>query len=167
MKNEVYGRIITKAFDQLLRGAFLTSKAGDAINTMTISWGFFGFAWNRPIMQVMVRDTRHTKTMMDESDTFTVSFPFKGELKDALKVCGSKSGRDLDKFLECDLKPLDSSVIDAPGIEGARFVVECKVVAKQRMTKEEMLSDDIKTFYGNDNFHTMYYGEVVNVYKAG
>ncbi|HOO44668.1 MAG TPA: flavin reductase family protein, partial [Deltaproteobacteria bacterium] len=32
---------------QLQKGAFLTVKAGDALNTMTIGWGLIGFIWQR------------------------------------------------------------------------------------------------------------------------
>ena len=37
------------------RGAFLTVKEGGKVNTMTISWGYVGFSWNKPFFVAMVR----------------------------------------------------------------------------------------------------------------
>ena len=45
-----------------------------------------------------------TRQLMDKSDYFTLCF-FDGDKKDALKICGSKSGRDCDKIKEAGLTP--------------------------------------------------------------
>ena len=37
------------------RGAFLTVKNNQGVNTMTISWGYIGFSWNKPYFVAMVR----------------------------------------------------------------------------------------------------------------
>jgi hypothetical protein len=39
---------------QIKEGAFLTVKAGEALNTMTIGWATLGFAWKKPMMMVIV-----------------------------------------------------------------------------------------------------------------
>lgn len=43
-------------------------------NPMTIAWGSIMFAWNKPIFVVMVRASRHTYNLLEESDSFTVNF---------------------------------------------------------------------------------------------
>ena len=85
------------------QGAFLTVKDGEKINTMTIGWGNIGYVWNRPIFTFMVRKSRYTIDLLKNADNFTVSIPLNKNMKNALKVCGSKSGRDIDKFKECNL----------------------------------------------------------------
>ncbi len=55
----------TKNLDKVMeyfykRGAFLTSKTTDELNTMTISWGNVGYVWGKPIFTVFVRKSRHT-----------------------------------------------------------------------------------------------------------
>ena len=42
------------------RGAFLTVKNNQGVNTMTISWGYIGFSWNKPYFVAMVRPQRYT-----------------------------------------------------------------------------------------------------------
>lgn len=84
-------------------GAFLTTKAGDITNTMTISWGNIGFQWNRPVFTVLVRKSRYTHDLIEKANEFTVSIPLSDKMKSQLALCGSKSGRDINKLDEANL----------------------------------------------------------------
>ena len=55
------------------KGALLTAKVGDKVNTMTIAWGTLGIEWNKPIFTAFVRQSRYTKGLLDESGEFTVN----------------------------------------------------------------------------------------------
>ena len=150
--------------EQLQKGAFLTVKNKDQINTMTIAWGNIGYMWNRPILTVMVRYSRHTYEMIDASHEFTVSVPLHGNMNQALGFCGTKSGRDLDKFEACGLKLLDSPDTEAPFIEGCGLHFACKVVYKQAM-EPGLLIDQIKgEKYSQQDYHVLYYGEIKGTY---
>jgi flavin reductase (DIM6/NTAB) family NADH-FMN oxidoreductase RutF len=92
-------------------GAFLTVKEGDRVNTMTISWGNIGFEWRRPIFTALVRKSRYTYDLIEKAESFTVSIPVKDNLKKELGFCGSKSGRDFDKFKECNLELVSSKAL--------------------------------------------------------
>lgn len=92
------------AMENLKKGAFLTVKSGDKINTMTIGWGFIGFAWSKNLFMVMVRKSRYTHELLENTNEFTVSIPLDNDFKKQLGVCGTKSGRDIDKFKETGLQ---------------------------------------------------------------
>jgi flavin reductase (DIM6/NTAB) family NADH-FMN oxidoreductase RutF len=146
------------------QGAFLTVKNGDLVNTMTISWGNIGFEWNKPIFTVLVRESRYTYELMEKASEFTVSIPLSDSLKPALAFCGSKSGRDVDKFKECNLSLESGKSVETPIISDCELHYECKIVYKQAMDPE-MLSDEIKkSCYMNGNYHTIYYGEIISCY---
>lgn len=146
------------------QGAFLTVKSGDKINTMTISWGNVGFEWNRPIFTVLVRKSRFTYDLMENSDNFTVSIPLSRDLKNALAVCGSKSGRDIDKFKECNLTLEKSKKVDTPIIGECELHYECRIVYKQEMNPQFLSKDIIEGSYKTGDYHTLYYGEIVETY---
>ena len=55
----------------------------------------------------------------------------------ALGYCGSKSGRDYDKFKECDLNILDSKLVE-PAIGNCQMIYECKIVYKHSMDLEAL-----------------------------
>ena len=88
---------------KIRKGAFLTVKAGKALNTMTIGWATFGFIWQKPIMMVAVRSSRHTFGIMEAAEDFTVTVPT-GDMGKETTFCGTKSGRDVNKFKMCNLE---------------------------------------------------------------
>ena len=94
-------------------GLFLVSGASG--NPMTIGWGVIGQIWGRPVFQVLVRPSRHSFSLLEELGEFTVCVPTDGQKK-ALALCGSKSGRDLDKMDACGFSRSASSHIRVPYI---------------------------------------------------
>ena len=146
-------------------GAFLTVKDNDGkVNTMTIGWGSIGYEWGRPIFTVLVRESRYTHKLLENAQDFTVSIPFDNKMNKALGLCGSKSGKDCDKFKECNLKMIESNNVKSPVIEGCQMFYECKIVYKHIMDLQ-LLDDKLKNkWYKEGDCHTLYYGEIVNCY---
>ncbi|HEY9113967.1 MAG TPA: flavin reductase, partial [Bacteroidales bacterium] len=96
-------------------------------NTMTVSWGYFGIMWNKPIAVVVVRPTRFTFEFMEKYDTFTLS-SFNKSYKKDLNILGSKSGRDGDKIAETKLTVVPSTLVAAPTFKEAELIVECRKI---------------------------------------
>ena len=163
-KEIVYNENSQEVLDQIRRGAFLTVKSGETTNTMTIGWASFGIVWNKPILMVMVRKSRHSYGIIEKADNFTVSVPVNMDLRKALTYCGTYSGRDVDKFKEMNLNLKKSKKVDTPIIKECNYHYECKIVFKQDMDPKE-LKEDIRTKnYPIDDFHTLYFGEIVESY---
>jgi len=150
---------------QLSRGgAFLTVRNEGKDNTMTIGWATAGIIWGKPILTVAVRYSRHTYELLDKSGVFTVSVPAEKDMRKALAFCGSKSGRDCDKFSECGLAKLEGQSVNAPVIGGCGLYYECRVVYRQAMEPALIDSEIDSKFYGSNDFHVLYYGEIVDCY---
>jgi len=150
---------------QLPRGAFLTVKEGDRLNTMTIGWGSIGFIWQKPIMTVMVRDSRYTHDLIEKAEDFSVSVPASGDLKKPLAVAGSQSGRDIDKFAECQISARKATCIESPVIGECGLIFECRLVFKQLMEPDKLDKPIRDKFYADNDFHVMYYGEILACYR--
>jgi flavin reductase (DIM6/NTAB) family NADH-FMN oxidoreductase RutF len=150
--------------EQLPKGAFLTVKSGDNVNTMTIAWGSLGFMWYKPVFTAMVRYSRHTYDLIEKSEDFTVSLPLNGQLKEALGICGTKSGRDVDKFKECNLTLKDGDTVNSPIIDECDLHVECKIMYKQAMDENNLAEEVKNKAYANGNYHVIYYGEIKKIY---
>jgi len=164
MREVTFQELSQDFLTQLVKGAFLTVKQDDFVNTMTIGWGNVGFIWNKPVMMVPVRYSRHTYKMIDTVDTFTVSVPVNKDLKEALAFCGTKSGRDFDKIKECNLTLSPGQLVDTPIISDCDLQVECRIVYKQAMEPGTLSSDIKEMKYPNGDYHVMYYGEIVKAY---
>ncbi len=155
----VYERVMK----QIKEGAFLTVKAGDQLNTMTIGWATIGFAWRKPIMMVMVRNSRHTFSLIEKAADFTVSVPT-GDMKKAIAFCGTKSGRDFDKFKECGLKTAISRKVVSPIIDTPGIHFECRIVYTNPIDPGK-LSREYAPLYPEKDYHTLYFGEIEACYE--
>ena len=83
--------------------ALLTAGDREKCNTMTIGWCGLGRMWNLPACTVYVRPERYTYQFMESHDYFTVSVLPAEKKGTVMAYCGTKSGRDVDKFRECGL----------------------------------------------------------------
>ena len=145
-------------------GAFLTAKGDAGVNTMTISWGFVGQMWNKPHFITVVRPQRHTNDVLESgADSFTVSIPFDGQLKEALTVCGTKSGRDMDKGTVVSFTP--AKTVASPIVAGCGLYYECKITMVQKLDVNLLPPEAAQRFY-KDDFHFMYFGEIMECYTA-
>lgn len=163
---KIYSDYIKKASEILPKGAFLTTAYGDKVNTMTIGWGTFGFQWGLPTVEVMVRQSRFTKEILDKSMEFTLTFPYGDSMKQALSCCGQKSGRDCNKIIDCNLTTVCAKEISTPVVSCKGLVFECKVVAKAEMTSELTDTEVLDKWYGNGDLHTLYYAKVLACYEV-
>ena len=155
--------------EAMKKGILLTTKAADKVNTMTIGWGHIGIEWSRPIFVAYVRETRHTRQMLDENGEFTVNVPIGSFDSRILGYCGSKSGRDTDKISDLGLTLEEPVSISVPGIRELPLTMECKVLYKQKQDLSAIPEDILARYYPADetgfrDYHYVYYGEILNAY---
>lgn len=157
----------TPMFEQLMKGAFLTTKKGDKVNTMTIAWGGINVVWGKPLYVVYVRYSRDTYDMLEGNDAFTVSVPLENDLRKELGYCGTKSGRDTDKIKDCNFTLLPGRKVDVPVISECDLHYECKVIYRQAMEPNAVPQDVKDRYYSTHNYHVIYYGEILDSYRTG
>ena len=163
-------RLVPQAAEQLPRGAFLTA-GGDIWNPMTIGWAQFGVVWGKPVVTVMVRKSRFTYGLMEQTDVFTVSVPRSGELKKELGFCGSRSGRDVSKQRESGLTRLSARAGAADGVAECGAFFECRILQKQLLDLSTLDAETRARCYGANQAspdgdpHVLYVGEVLAAYE--
>jgi flavin reductase (DIM6/NTAB) family NADH-FMN oxidoreductase RutF len=156
--------------EQLKNGGLLlvTGKLGDKghfsePNAMTIGWGFLGTMWGRPVWTVAVRHSRHTFKKMEENENWIVC-ALPANMKETLDFCGTKSGRDVDKFKEMKLTVKKGLTIDAPYLDECSIHYECKTIFKTDMKPGQLDATIEKEMYKTKDWHMIYMGEVKGVY---
>ena len=164
IRNIRYNEFMQETLAQLPRGALLSVKAGEIVNTMTIGWGFAGFMWRTPMLIVAVRPSRYTFELMEKADNFTVSFPAHGELKKALADAGRASGRDTDKFTSFNLTPQPGTMIESPSIAECNLVYECQLLYKHPLEPELLPTEKKYIIYQEAEYIKHLFAKILTSY---
>ena len=110
-----------------------------------ISVGMFNiFSLKPPLIGIAVLTSRQSFKLLEECPDFSINIPGK-DMIDQVILCGTKSGRGVDKFKEANLTAVPGKRIKSPKIEECLMNIEVK--------KRE-------SFEKGD--HTWYIGEIVH-----
>lgn len=142
----------------------VTAGTPEKFNMMTASWGGTGILWGKPVVFIFIRPERYTYEFIEKGDTLTLSFLGEAH-RDIHKICGSQSGRDIDKVAASGLKPY---VTENGNIayEQARLILECKKLYADFIDADNFVDKLlISRWYGEGHggFHKMYILEIQNV----
>ena len=102
-----------------------SQRKGERPNIITLAW--VGVVCSEPpLVGISIRKNRFSFDIIKESKEFVINVPRGGLLK-ATDWCGTTSGKDVDKFVECALTPIKGSKVNAPLIEECPVNLECAV----------------------------------------
>ncbi|MDH6306684.1 flavin reductase (DIM6/NTAB) family NADH-FMN oxidoreductase RutF [Parabacteroides sp. PF5-5] len=145
----------------------VTAGNKNSHNTMTASWGAIGYIWERPSAFIFIRDTRYTYQFLQREEYFTLSL-FTEQYRGALRVCGTKSGRDADKVKEAGLTPIDTPD-GLMSFREARMIIECRKMFEQELdyaNLTEYYKDEIleKSYNNETAKHQLFISEITNIW---
>ena len=141
------------------------TKPNGESNAMTIGWGSIGSIWGRPMFIVMVRPTRYTYQFIEASGEFTVNVPTPA-MKEFTLYCGTKSGREGDKFARFQMSVTPGQKVQAVTIDACPLVYECRVVHKNDVLPTTLDPTIDSRFYPDRDYHRVYYGEILGAFAA-
>ncbi|MGD2205623.1 MAG: flavin reductase family protein [Anaerolineae bacterium] len=118
-------------------------------NIMTAA-AFSFYSFSPPCIMVGIRPENLTFELISEQGEFGVNIPTAAHLE-AVRICGSVSGREAEKFEKAGLTPQRGSVIDSFLIAECPVNIECRVVHQVQ-------------FGGT---HTWFVGEIVAAHVDG
>ena len=132
-------------------------------NAMTASWGALGVLWHKDVCICFVRPQRHTYKLLAEQQRFSIAF-LSEQYREALKLCGTKSGRDLDKLEASGLSSLECDGV--PVVAEADTLLICKKLYEDDIREGCFLESEAMATYSKlKDFHTFYICEIEKIYK--
>lgn len=156
---ETEGNLVKRIAEQ-----WMLVAAGDqtGYNMMTASWGGTGEMWGTDVAVAVVRPTRYTYEFLERADHFTLSFFNKDWKQRVHSVCGSQSGRSVDKAAATGLTPIfDHSSVR---FEQAELTLCLRKIYVSDVNPKGFLDPAIAKWYEGD-YHRMYVGAVEAVLK--
>lgn len=160
--NELNIRDIKESLVKLISDdwALVTAGSAAAHNTMTVSWGGTGELWGKDVSFIFIRPQRYTLQFVEQEDYYSLCF-FDDAYRDALKLCGAKSGRDCDKDAATGLIPCFDQA--APYYQQAKLVLICRKMAAQDILPASFTDPKVESWYPNKDYHRMFVGAVEKV----
>lgn len=143
----------------------VTAGSEESFNTMTASWGGTGILWGKPVAFIFIRPERYTFEFIEKGEMLTLSFLGK-ENKSIHSVCGSQSGRNVDKIAATGLNPFFTKEGNV-GYEQARLVLECRKLYADMIDPDKFIDKTlVNRWYGasHGGFHKMYVVEIEHVW---
>ena len=139
----------------------VVDKAGNT-NLLTLGWGQIGPNYHsHPICIIAVTPLRYSWRFLEEMDDFVIAVPDDG-LREAADLCGTKSGRDMDKFAAAGLTRVPSVHVSAPSILECPINVECRIYTS--VAPPHMLLTPEHRRSPVEDQHTIYFAEVLGTY---
>ncbi len=134
----------------------------ESYNMMTASWGNIGILWNKPVAICYIRPQRYTYQFSEKYSHITLNF-FPEKYKNILDLCGSRSGRDVDKMKIEGLNPVETDLNNVIFNE-AKLALECKKIYFDDIKPENFADPSIEKLYLIKDYHRFYIGEIVNAW---
>ena len=121
--------------------ALVSAGSLEKSNITTIAWT--GIINSDPMLvYVSIRKTRLAHEMITEIGNFVINLPTDKQVVEA-DLCGTKSGRDIDKYKECNFTKSISSMITSPGIKECPITIECKVKEVKNLGSHDMFIAEV------------------------
>ncbi|MBL7050525.1 MAG: flavin reductase family protein [Nitrospira sp.] len=147
----------------------VTLDARDRPNIMGLSWWTFT-SWDPLMIGVSVSTERYTHECLQHAKEFTLCFPSEQQAKDAW-MCGTKSGRDVDKFKVSEFMPVHSTRVRPPMLEGATIAYECRVINEVQTGDHILYIAEVEAIHGNPDKHshlyTIHYTKLISLGSDG
>jgi flavin reductase (DIM6/NTAB) family NADH-FMN oxidoreductase RutF len=138
-------------------------------NIIGISWWSFT-SWDPLMLAISVGQGRYSHECLQHNGEFVLCFPSEDQAKDSW-LCGTRSGRDVDKFQATGFRPKHSVMVKPPIIEGVTVAYECRVVDHVRTGDHTLFIGEVVARHGDrdraSHLYSIHYRKLVSIDCSG
>ena len=121
-------------------------------NIITLSWTM-PTSIHPPMVAISIGKERYSHDMIKESGEFVINVPTK-DIESEVWVCGTASGREVDKFKETNLTAEKPKKVNAPCIRECPINIECKVTGSIESGDHTIFIGKVVALSADSNIHT-------------
>ena len=126
--------------------AVISVGIGDDANLITLA--YVGRVCSEPpIVVISIQPRRHSYHLIEKHGEFVINYPTKNQLRE-MDYCGTRSGRDVNKWEELGLTKEDGKIVKVPMVKEFPWNMECIVENKLKLGS-----------------HVCYFGKVMAVHS--
>ena len=110
-------------------------------NILTVAWtGVLNS--EPPLVYVSIRPSRYSYNIIKETKEFVINIPDE-KLVWQVDYCGTKTGKEVDKFKEAKLTKEESKFVKTPAIKECPISLECKVKEIKELGSHHMFIGEV------------------------
>ncbi len=128
--------------------AIVGAQSENLINYMACAW-HTALSFDPPLFGVLLSKQRFTHKIISEAREFTVNFLGAEKVKLSAQM-GRKSGHEMDKVKEFQVKLSPAKLIKSPVIEEAYVSFECKVVDNRAYGDHDLFVGEVLAIHEED-----------------
>ena len=138
-------------------------------NIMGLSWWMFT-SLDPLMIAISVGQKKYSHECLEHTKEFVLCFPSEAQKKDAW-FCGTKSGREFDKFKETDFKTIASKEVKPPIIEDVTVAYECKVKDQIKTGDHKVFIAEVAAIHGTpeniEHLYSIHYTKLIGLGSNG
>ena len=124
-----------------LPAVMVTCGSFEKANIITVAWT--GTICTDPAMTyISIRSERYSYEIIKQTKEFVINLTTK-DLVYATDWCGVKSGKDYDKFKECNLTKERANFVSCPLIKESPISIECRVTEIKELGSHVMFMAEV------------------------
>ncbi|MHA1674661.1 MAG: flavin reductase [Promethearchaeota archaeon] len=150
----------------------ITAGTPEKFNMMTAGWGGIGILWNIPVVYLFIRPSRYTYEFVENHTFCTLNF-FPSSFKKTINLCGTKSGRDIDKmhveelstteyFYSNETENKNGSTVY---FNEANLVLICEKIYYQDLNENNIPTSIMQKYYQKGDIHRLYIGKIAKIFQ--
>jgi flavin reductase (DIM6/NTAB) family NADH-FMN oxidoreductase RutF len=159
MKQEDISKVIGFVRDPAkVTMAIVKDVEQDKFNAITLEW-FMRTSIEPPMFAISIGHTRYSYKCLQNHRYFNLCFPSPELVKETI-ICGSKSGRDIDKFELENLDYFAGKLAKLPIIRKAAATFECKIISQVRSGDHTIYAGEVKYAWYNPDKRVITYTDL-------
>ncbi len=142
MKREEFSKVSSATKHPARVALAIVKDKNDKYNMITLEW-FMKTSIEPPMFAISIGHTRYSHECLQNFRFFNLCLPAK-EMKEVSMICGTKSGRDIDKFEVTGVEWSAGRLAKLPILKDARANFECKVITQVRSGDHTIFVGEVK-----------------------
>jgi flavin reductase (DIM6/NTAB) family NADH-FMN oxidoreductase RutF len=126
---------------------------------ITLAWGGTSSS-NPPYVSIAIRKSRYSYDLIVKSKEFVLNIPTASMLEQ-VEFCGTKSGKDFDKWKECNFTKGKGVNIDTPYIEECPVSFECKLHQVIELGTHDLLIGEVVAYHLDEQWREKGYPDML------
>ncbi len=158
MTKEEISRVIQHIRDPAKIAMAIVKDRNGKLNAITLEW-YMRTSIEPSMFAISIGHSRYSHECLESYRYFNLCFPSPAMLE-AVKICGSLSGREIDKFSECRFDYFPGKLVKLPVIRNAAANFECEVISQLNSGDHTIYTGEIKYAWYNKNQRVITYTDL-------